>query len=150
MRIWAPVYEYEIKVTHTAYESVYVVHVYLPNHASVYVFCTVSVPSYVYVFCIWDSVFIHTYVFCLCLCFCASSSKYVDGSSVLISVMCSVFVSVRNSIYSACVFLFIGTLEHSVHVIVTYLHRFSVYLFLCPLEYFVYLSWTRTSLCVKI
>ena len=46
-------YEYEIKFTHTAYESVYVVHVYFPNHASVYVFCAVSVPSSVYVVCIW-------------------------------------------------------------------------------------------------
>ena len=62
MRIWAPVYEYEIKVTHTSYESVYVVHVYLPNHASVYVFCAVSVPSSVYVFCKWVSVSAFTYV----------------------------------------------------------------------------------------
>ena len=101
----------------------------------------VSISTLVYVFYMRDSVSIHTYVFCLCLCFCASSSKYVDVSSVLISVMCSVFVSVHNSIYySACVFLFIGTVEHSVHVIVPYLHRFSVYLFLYSLEYFVYLS----------
>ena len=94
----------------------------------------VSISTLVYVFYMRDSVSVHTYVFCLC--FCASSSKYVDVSSVLISVMCSVFVSVHDSIYSACVFLFIGTVEHSVHVIVPYLHRFSVYLFLYPLEYF--------------
>ena len=89
---------------------------------------------------VYEIPFLYIRMYSVCVCFYASSSKYVDGSSVLISVMCSVFVSVRNSIYSACVFLFIGTLEHSVHVIVTYLHIFSVYLFLCPLEYFVYLS----------
>ena len=84
----------------------------------------VSISTSVYVFYKRDSVSVHTYVFCLGLCFCTSSSKYVDVSSVPITVMCSVFVSVHISIYnSACVFLFIGTVELSVHVIVPYLHR---------------------------
>ena len=99
VRIWAPVYEYEIKVTHTAYESFYLVHVYHPNHVSVYVCCAVSVPSSVYVFCIWVSVSAFMYVSCLCLRLCTSSSKPVDVSFVLISVIRSVIVSVHNFMY---------------------------------------------------